>query len=124
MLFKSIYEEEVYSVRPQLTVVLSEPWASVTEDQRILLNKILQAVGSSVDGARILHQTSFDISGFKEKPSKVLAFTPAPKGINPYEIIPTQDTSMIFSAPLSELLTDDGAKRKLWGALKSLFQTS
>jgi DNA polymerase III psi subunit len=120
LLFNSIYGEEIYVVPPNLWVTLDIPWNDVTVDQRELLNKILLAIGSSIEAVRIIHQKSFDVSAWKEKPQHVLAFLVPPKGLTPYEVIQTSETTVIFSASLQQLTSDDTAKRKLWAALKSL----
>ena len=120
--FKIIFEEEVYLIAPPVAVIIDIPWSDVKEDQRVLLSRILQAIKLSTEGVRILHLTQFDLSSFEEKPSRVLAFISPPKGLVSYEIIKTGSTSMIFSDPLEKLITDDSGKRKLWAALKGLFE--
>jgi len=120
--FKIIFEEEVYLIAPPVAVIIDIPWSDVKEDQRVLLSRILQAIKLSTEGVRILHLTQFDLSSFEEKPSRVLAFISPPKGLASYEIIKTGSTSVIFSDPLEKLITDDSGKRKLWAALKGLFE--
>jgi len=120
--FKIIFEEEVYLIAPPVAVIIDIAWSDVKKDQRVLLSRILQAIKLSTEGVRILHLTQFDLSSFEEKPSRVLAFISPPKGLVSYEIIKTGSTSMIFSDPLEKLITDDSGKRKLWAALKGLFE--
>ena len=120
--FATIYAEEVYSIASPVTIVISVPWSQITEDHRQLLQKILQAVRHSLDSVRIIHQNKFDASAWNEKPSKVVAFIEPPKGLTAYEVIQTGETDVVFSDPLAQLISDDTSKRKLWGALKSLFQ--
>jgi DNA polymerase III psi subunit len=119
--FKTIYQEEVYSVQVPVTVVLNKAWKDVPTDQRLLLAKILQAVKLSTEAVRIIQQTSFDLSGFVEKPKRMIAFMTPPKGLSPYEVIVTGETSVVFSDGLEMLNQDDAAKRKLWNTLKSFF---
>ena len=120
-LFKTIYPEEVYSIPPPLAVVIGIPWAEVNDAQRLLLSRILQAIRLSVDGVRIVHQASLDLSAWGEKPAQVIAFLSPPKGLASYESIETGKASVVFSDPLEILVTDDQAKRKLWNILKTLF---
>ena len=121
--FKSTFNEEVYSIPVPLTVVLDVPWASLKAEHVELLSKILIAVGKSLSGVRIVHQTPFDMSTWSEKPDRVIAFCAPPKGVATYEIIPSAEGTVVFSDPLEILFADDAAKRKLWGTLKALFQS-
>jgi hypothetical protein len=119
--FETIYQEEVYSVPAPVTVVLSKPWKEVPTDQRQLLAKILQAIKLSPEAIKIIQQASFDLSGFGEKPKRMIAFIAPPKGLSPYEVIATGETSVVFSDDLEILNRDDAAKRKLWNTLKAFF---
>ncbi len=119
--FRTVYGEEVYSIPSPVTVIIGVPWTEVTEDQRQLLSKILLAVRQSLDSVRILSLSTFDLSSYHEKPSKAIAFITPPKGLGLYEVVQTNDTAVIFSGSLKELITDDAAKRKLWAALKEMF---
>ncbi len=122
-IFKTIYSEEVYSIPSPVTVVFGVPWKDVKEDDKQLLSKILQAVRLSLDAVRFIHQPHLDLSAWTEKPRRMIAFVPPPKGLSAYEVIQTGETSVIFSDPLEILNTDDAAKRKLWNTLKTLFPT-
>ena len=119
--FKTIYAEEVYSVPSPVMVVLGIPWKEVKAEHQQLLSKILQAVGLSLDAVRFIYQPHFDLSAWHEKPRRVIAFVPPPKGLSAYDVIQSGETSVIFSDPLEILNTDDAAKRKLWNSLKTLF---
>jgi len=117
----AIYSEEVYIIPPLVTVVIGEPWDHLPDEQRQLLNKILQAVRQSLESIRIIYQSEFNASAWSEKPARMVSFTKPPKGLILYEVIQTGEAAVVFSDPLSQLISDDAAKRKLWSALKSLF---
>ncbi len=119
--FGSTYLEEVYAVPALVTIVLGIPWSQIKEEHTLLLSKILQSVQLSLESVRIVYQPQLDISRWSEKPSKLIAFLPPPKGLATYEVIQTGDTSIIFSDTLEILNADDAVKRKLWNALKSHF---
>ncbi len=121
-IFQSIYAEEVYNIASPVMVVIGEPWNQLTEDQKNLLSNILTAVRQSLDSVRVLHQPHFNVSKWSVKPSRIIAFVDPPKGLIPYEVIQTGETAILFSDPLAQLIADDVSKRKLWSALKSLFQ--
>ena len=119
--FNSIYCEEVYSVKPPVTIVLGKSWQDQKQEERQLLSKILQAVRLSIDRVRVLHQTKLDLSEWSAKPSQVIAFVPPPKGVGLYEVIQTESSSIIFSDPPNDLMNNEAAKKKLWLALQALF---
>ena len=119
--FNTIYIEEVYSIPVPLTVVVNIPWAELPPDQQQLLSKILAAVGNSLESVRIVYNPEFDLSSWKEKPSKILALVRPPKGILAYELLTVGEISMVFSEPLETLISDEGSKRKLWNILRALF---
>jgi DNA polymerase III psi subunit len=119
--FDTVYNEEVYSVEVRVMVVLGTPWSEVTPDYRVLLNRILQSVGHSLESVRIIDQNPLDISAWPEKPARVIAFVPPPKGVAVYEPVSVGQTSILFSEPFEILAGDNTSKRKLWDALKGLF---
>ncbi len=122
-IFKSTFSEEIYDVDVPLTVVIGVSWKSLRDEHVELLSKILVAVGKSLASVKVVHQDTFDLSGWAEKPRRVIAFITPPKGVPAYEIIPTGEGAMVFSDPLEIIYADDAAKRKLWGTLKALFQS-
>ena len=117
----TIYPEEIYSIPTPVVDVIDVPWSQLNEDHLHLLSKILQAVRLSLDSVRVIFQTNFDTTVWHEKPQKVIAFIEPQKGISSYEVITTGPMAIVFSDPLAHLISDEGGKRKLWSALKSLF---
>jgi hypothetical protein len=122
-LFSSTFGEELYNVPAPLTVVIDCSWTELKAEHIELLSKILVAVGKSLDGVRVIHQSPFDMSSWTERAGRVIGFCAPPKGLTTYETIPTADGAVVFSDRLSDLYTDDAAKRKLWATLKTLFQS-
>jgi len=119
-IFESTYPEELYLIKPKVTVVIPVPWTEVKEAEKTLLSKILGAVKQSLDSVTIKQQSLLDLSLWGEKHERVLCFSPA-EGLPKFEVLPTQGTSVIVSLPLPELLTNDEAKKKLWAGLKMMF---
>lgn len=118
--FEATYPEDLYLIAPKVTVVLPVPWAEVKEEEKALLSKILTAVKLSLDAVIIRQQPKFDLSTWAEKPAKVLCFATA-DGLPKFEVLPAQNTMVVVSLPLPELMTNDEAKKKLWGALRVMF---
>lgn len=117
ILSKNTYNEEVYSIRPRVTVVIGKPWAEVSLQEKELLDKILKAIGFSADGVRIRHQVEFrpELLGIA---SLILVFGAKSTELTRNEILSISGTSVVITDPLDSLLGDDEGKRKLWGALK------
>jgi hypothetical protein len=102
---QTAFNEEIYLIRDKKTIVLSEPWETVSEADRQLLQKILQAVRLSIASVKVLHQP---------KPTQdAILYFGAP------EVKTEGDT--VFAPPLSQLQNDAAGKQKLWTALKALF---
>lgn len=119
-IFESTYPEELYLIKPRVTVVIPVPWAEVKEAEKVLLSKILGAVKQSLDSVAIKQQSQLDLSLWGEKPDRVLCFSSA-EGLPKFEVLPAQGTSVIVSLPLPELMVNDEAKKKLWSGLKVMF---
>ncbi|HRI78276.1 MAG TPA: hypothetical protein PLR06_01970 [Cyclobacteriaceae bacterium] len=119
--FTAIYPEEVYTIPIPVIVITGDPWTKLTDEHKQLLNKILLSVRQSLTSVRIIHQSEFDVSVLPEKPARIVAFINPPKGLTTYEVIQTGETSVVFAGPLPQLITDEPARRKLWGALKTHF---
>lgn len=118
--FTSTYPEEVYAVPSPVTVILDVPWTSLPPEAVELLTKILVAIRTPLEAVRIVHQSNLDMSSWVELPARLIAFIQPPPGLTVYERIQTPTTEMVISEPLSILIADEGAKRKLWNALKTL----
>lgn len=119
--FSTIYPEETYLVPAPVTVVIDARWSQLPEEQRLLLNKILQSVGQSTASVRILQQATADVSTLIEKPRFLIAFLSPARGIPLYEAVEADGCKMMFSDPLEKLAGDDTSKRKLWNGLKAMF---
>lgn len=118
---KTIYTEELYSIQPLPTVVITKPWLEVKDDEREQLIKILSALRLPIERVTIKFQPAFDLSGWNEKPAKLIYFGSLPAGIAYYEVIDVNGISLVASESLEVLLGDDSARKRLWGALRQLF---
>ncbi len=123
ILNQTIYTEEVYQLEPLPTVLLTKPWTNVTDSETKLLEKILTALKLSFDKVTIKHQESFDLSIWQVKPHRLIYFGLVPAGIPYYQVIDVNGVSLVASESLENLLTNDPARKQLWGALKQLFSS-
>lgn len=118
---KTIYTEDLYSIQPLPTVVITKPWPEVKDDEKEQLIKILSALKLPIERVTIKFQPAFDLSGWNEKPEKLIYFGSMPAGIAHYEVIDVNGVSLVASESLETLLTDEPARKRLWGALRQLF---
>ncbi len=127
--FESLYTEELYQVPRKTTIVITEPWDKLSAEEKGQLKKIAEALRSRIspklglDAFSVVHVGALDLSQWIEKPDKLIYFGPAIKGLNSYEVIEAGGTKMVLSESLSQLISDEVSKSKLWHALKELFSS-
>ena len=117
---ESTFQEDLYLVPEKVTVIVSKPWSSISEPDRQLLQKILQAARLSLASVRILHQTPLNLGALHPKPARAIYFGEPVSGLAWYECIRT-DGAIVLAPHLDLLQNDPSGKQKLWVALKQLF---
>jgi len=119
--FENTFAEDLYNLPPKVLVIISIPWSKVSDEDRELLSKILGAVKLSLAGVQIMVMEKFtmsDVSIFS--PRFIIAFglSLEPASEN-YEVFGKDGIMMLQSENLDQL--DDPRKKKLWKALKQMF---
>jgi hypothetical protein len=117
---QTAYTEELYSIKEKTTVILSKPWNSIAEGDKLQLQKILQAVRLNLASVRIVHQPALDLARLKPQPSRMIYFGEPVTGLSWFECIKT-DGTIVLAPHLDQLQNDAAGKQKLWIALKQLF---
>ena len=117
----TLFTEELYDIKKKTVVITSDPWEKISELDRVLLQKILQAVGLSIDAVQLVHQPVLSIEAIRANAVRVIYFGPGVKGLPQFEATQIDDVPVILSPPLGELQSDSAVKQKLWTALKLLF---
>ncbi|HEY0741448.1 MAG TPA: hypothetical protein VGD40_08300 [Chryseosolibacter sp.] len=114
-----LFNEELYTIPPIVTIIINKPWEAITEEHRTLLSKILGAVKIGLPSARIMQRKSVTLDEMLGiGAQKILLFgTQAP--VNAYEYVQAQGFSIIRADELEGL--DDAKKKSLWLALKTMF---
>jgi hypothetical protein len=120
---ESLYTEELYSIEGKMLIVISRSWDEITDDEKVLLSKILGAVKLTVASVQIVVKREFSVEDFDLfSPRCIIAFGATLKGSSKkYELIPTDTASVIIADELRQL--NDVTKRNLWLALKQVFQS-
>jgi hypothetical protein len=116
-----LFQEELYCVPANLTVIIPKEWHKILEEEKALLAKILGSVKLSMDSVLIVTQQNIDWDALAVlKPAKVLIFgSNMPGDIKPYESTKLNNITLIKADDLSML--DDNKKKSLWIALKQMF---
>lgn len=115
-----VFTEDVYLIRGT-TLIFSESWESIGDADRVLLEKIMQAVKLNLQDVTIVHQPVLGLGDLTPRPRRIIYFGKAVNGLTPFEVIEADGSSLIISPALSQLQNDASAKGKLWTALRTLF---
>ena len=121
VLFESIFSEQLYTIGQPPVVLVTQPWNSITTEERTLLSKILAALKLSLDSVSIKNQPSLDLSQWIQKPRHLIYFGEAVKALPQYEVVEANGVSIVISESLKDLLSNESSRKKLWQALKKQF---
>ena len=115
-----LFDKEIYT-QPETTVVLlKKNWADLTEEEVILLNKILSAVKVNPAGAVFIKSSEIDYSLLNNyRAGKTLAFGFLSPEKEAHGFLSHSNNKIVFSPELSSL--NDNEKKILWGNLKKAF---
>src|SRR5688572_12479548 len=120
--FEHLYQEELYLIPPRTIVVIDKPWNDVTNDDRILLIKILGSVKLGLSNVQIVSgkQFSMDELGAME-PERLIIFGASVKELTRlYEFTTISGVPVICADSLPAL--DDARKKNLWIGLRQMFR--
>lgn len=120
---ENLYQEELYSIKPKVLVVISMSWSEIGEDERILLGKILNAVKLSISAVQVIARKDFTVEDFNSyRPAYIIAFGATFRDSNEmYKNVSYDDASVVVAHALHEL--DDSRKKQLWLTLKQVFHS-
>ncbi len=118
---ESLYQEELYLLKPKVLVILSQNWEQISPEDQLLLGKILGSVKFGLDAVQIITLKEFNTEDLKAfVPQKVIAFGSSfRESQNLYELLSVRETLIIQADTLDQL--DDAKKKRLWGGLRQMF---
>jgi DNA polymerase III psi subunit len=120
-MFQSIFTEELFSVKESTTIVINESWETISEEEKKLLSRILNAIKLSLDAVIIKSQATLNLSDWVHKPTHLIFFGDPVKGLAQYEVLVASGVTIVTSASLKQLAQDEPLRKKLWQALKKQF---
>lgn len=116
-LIELVKSGHVYRIPPKPAVAIEGPWKKLTEEEILLLKKILNALSLSLSGIRVI---SYDeIAHLQYKSSRLIIFKEAEEL---YKTSAVNGIPCVYSHTLTQLTADADLRKKLWGALKELFR--
>jgi hypothetical protein len=124
---ESVYTEDLYRIPAKTTIVITQPWTDLKEEEKEQLSKITEALRQrihpklSLAAFAIVSVISLDLSTWKEKPDALIYFGLAIKGLSTYEVIQADSTKMVLSESLADLIPNEASRTRLWQALRQLF---
>src|SRR5258708_18117840 len=112
VLFDSIYSEELFQVSTPPTIIIDQPWETISASERILLEKILAAIKQSLYSITVKHEVTLDPSALTEKPKRIIYFGKPVKGIPLYEPVEANGVTLVTSESLANLSLNEEARKK------------
>lgn len=116
-----IFREELYQIKSLPTVVVTKAWIEISDTEKELLSKILSALKLSLDKVQIHYQPDLNLATLPGKPERIIYFGALPAGLSYYELIQTHNLALVAAEDLTTLQANEGARKRLWNALKQLF---
>jgi hypothetical protein len=116
-----LYPEELYAQRPKILVILSHDWKDLSEENILLLKKILGSVKLDLAAVQIISRQEFDLTDLKAfSPHQIITFGSKLRSSPTHYQLFTQDGISVIQADSLQKL-DDPKKKSLWMALKQMF---
>ncbi len=119
--YEFLYQEDLYKATDATLILIDQPWANISETDKVLLSKILGSVKISTEQVSILQADKISLHELVQyNPIRIIAFgTSITESEGNYKNQKQGNTSFITSDALTAL--DDIKKKNLWGALKQMF---
>lgn len=118
---ESLYTEDLYRVTGAILVITSKDWKDLSEDEKNLLNKILNSVKLTPESVTMLSLSPVTLEKLQVyDPVKVISFgTPVYPQVKLYDNTSVNGISVLQADALDRL--DDAKKKSLWLGLKQMF---
>jgi hypothetical protein len=120
-ILENLYQEELYLIASSTLILVDKPWVDITDEEKLLLNKILGSVKLSLATVTVQHRQDTSLNDLVPlNMERLISFGVAVSPIqNRYEFVPVDGLQAIVADGLSEL--DDTRKKNLWLALRQMF---
>jgi len=118
---ESLYQEELYHLPNPVLFILNQPWETVSDADKTVLTKMINALRLSLAAVRIIQRADFTVADLAAyAPTKVVALGAVFK-TNPdlYKHLSHDGVAIVAADALPAL--DDVRKKNLWLALRQMF---
>src|SRR3954466_173037 len=117
-LSETVFSEELYSIGKKTFVVTSDPWDQIAEVDKTLLQKILQAVGLSIDAVVVVGEHDLVPDTIRTRAGRLIYFGGNATQQALFEVTAIHGVPGLYSPPLKQLQADGAGKQRLWAGLK------
>lgn len=119
--FENLYQEELYVLPKRTLVLLDREWSALSEEEKVLLTRILGSVKLVPVSVQIYTTASVNVKDLAAfDPARIISFGPVIDGITGlYQFSEVDGVPVICADSLERL--DDPRKKSLWGALRQMF---
>jgi len=119
--FENLYPEELYLIATSTLILVDKPWHEITDEEKMLLNKILGSVKLSLAMVTVQHRQDTSVNDLLPlNVERLISFGVAVSPVQKrYEFVPVDGVQAIVADGLSDL--DDSRKKNLWLALRQMF---
>lgn len=117
-----LFPEDLYQYSTPIVVVLSKDWTSYSEEEQMLLRKILASVKEDINSVQMVARPLVDLKALQiYRPSKILLFgaDSTDGNLHLYQSTRAQGFIVIRADDLTAL--DEQKKKNLWLALQQMF---
>jgi hypothetical protein len=119
---QEVFTEDIYAIRHNLLILISEPWEKLQEEEKLLLTKIVEAIRYSLSEVTIqtANQTTFkELSIFNSR--HIISFgVRVTEVTEPYVLTTNGKAQVVLADSLGSM--NQSGKEKLWAVLKNNFQ--
>lgn len=117
-----LFPEDLYQYSSPIVVVLPKDWTSYSDEEQMLLRKILASVKVDINTVQMVARPLVDLKALQiYRPSKILLFgaDSTDGNLHLYQSTTAQGFIVIRADDLSVL--DDQKKKDLWLSLRQMF---
>lgn len=114
---EDIFNEELYSVKESLALVIPVPWAALSIECRTMLQNLSSAL-KQTPAPSILHLTNEELASINPLPGKMVLFGHQIEGLKLHLPASYRGSIATLSMDTDSLVKDPEGKKELWGALQ------
>ena len=112
-----LFEEDIYRIPDQLTLVIQEPWRELSSDSKSMLQNLANALKLS-PAPRILYLNKEELLSMKNLPTMMVLFGHQIDQLKPHLPSKLNGSNATLTLPVAQVAADPEVKKELWGAIR------